>query len=248
MYAKRIRRTRTVRTRRPYQRRFVRKTRRMVAPYRRRRPIGRTVIPFSPKWSNPLAQTKTFKLKYIDSKFDLSTTVGNGYRQFNVFRANSIYDPDVTGVGIQPYGHDELEAIYSAYTVYASKIKASFYVVEQCYKGVCTVIPSSDVALDHVDEHDLRMSPYAKQTIIDYNAGRKRANTIVSYCSTRKIFPEINTKDADFRAAMTDNPTIMWYWHVFFDTADVAVETSAYVDVEITYYCRLTRIGNSDES
>ncbi|AXH74322.1 MAG: putative capsid protein [Cressdnaviricota sp.] len=33
------------------------------------------------------------------------------------FRANSIFDPDRTGVGHQPYGHDTLQGIYKSYVV-----------------------------------------------------------------------------------------------------------------------------------
>ncbi len=42
------------------------------------------------------------------------------------FRANSIHDPDETGVGHQPLGHDQWAAFYNSYTVLASKISVQF--------------------------------------------------------------------------------------------------------------------------
>lgn len=39
------------------------------------------------------------------------------------FRLNSIFDPDFTGVGHQPYGHDELEPFWAKYKVYRVDIK-----------------------------------------------------------------------------------------------------------------------------
>lgn len=44
-----------------------------------------------------------------------------------VFRLNSIHDPDViSGVNHQPYGHDELATIYKQYKVYGCKVDIIF--------------------------------------------------------------------------------------------------------------------------
>lgn len=40
-----------------------------------------------------------------------------------IFRLNSIYDPDVSSGGHQPYGHDEYASIYSKYCVIGAKVK-----------------------------------------------------------------------------------------------------------------------------
>ena len=59
----------------------------------------------------PFAQEYTTQLKYVDW---VATNLGVAiYR----FRLNSIFDPDLTGVGHQPYGHDTLQSIYNKYRV-----------------------------------------------------------------------------------------------------------------------------------
>jgi len=43
-----------------------------------------------------------------------------------IFRASSIYDPSVTGVGHQPLGYDQWSAFYGQYLVVGSKIHVAF--------------------------------------------------------------------------------------------------------------------------
>ncbi len=48
-----------------------------------------------------------------------------GAASTQVFRANSLYDPDLTGVGHQPMGRDALAAAYGHYLVTSAKITVS---------------------------------------------------------------------------------------------------------------------------
>lgn len=59
---------------------------------------------------SPLPQRYITKMKYMET----ITTSALGDFQF---RLNSIYDPNFTGVGHQPYGFDQLSAIYNRYRV-----------------------------------------------------------------------------------------------------------------------------------
>lgn len=67
---------------------------------------------------------KYVRLRYVEAtSIDVSTAgAAAGY----VWAANSIYDPNQTGVGGQPFGHDELAAVYNKYCVVSSRIKACF--------------------------------------------------------------------------------------------------------------------------
>lgn len=59
---------------------------------------------------NPIAQRYICKMKYAQT---VSTDANGRY----VFNLNSIFDPDRTGGGHQPYGHDTLETMYNRYRV-----------------------------------------------------------------------------------------------------------------------------------
>ena len=56
------------------------------------------------------------KMKYCQALNGVGGPPGNGYGNYQ-FLANSIWDPDSTGVGHQPYGTDLLSQIYNRYRV-----------------------------------------------------------------------------------------------------------------------------------
>lgn len=56
------------------------------------------------------------------------TTTGIAY---NIYRLNSLYDPDLTGTGTQPMGFDQYAAFYTHYEVKAVKIKVTFSGTQQ---------------------------------------------------------------------------------------------------------------------
>lgn len=68
-------------------------------------------------------ETLTTTLRYSDV-YTLSTSgtapVGN------IFRMNSVFDPDFTGTGHQPLYFDQFAAVYSRYSVLGSKITATY--------------------------------------------------------------------------------------------------------------------------
>lgn len=68
----------------------------------------------------PFGSMRKARLVYVDNvTIDVPST---GLYTFHSFRVNSIYDPDSTGFGHQPYGHDELAKLYKRYRVTGSKI------------------------------------------------------------------------------------------------------------------------------
>lgn len=238
-----------IRRRRSYGRRATKARTKAVGRPSTRRTVAIPRSPFRSKWKNPLSAGALIKFKYADTDFDMSTSIGSGYYTKNVFAGNSLFDPDQTGVGVQPYGFDPMSSLFGAYHVSASKIKVRFYTTESnVYKVVCTVVPHQDNALDYYDPSDLRVISGAKQHIISSTEGITRGHFIQSYCTTARMFRGTTSKDADFSALVTSNPTRMWYWHVYVDTTDTASEDSVSMDVQITYYATMRKTTNNNES
>jgi hypothetical protein len=79
---------------------------------------------------------KYITLKYSETfSFSLASTVGTQ----QLMRLNSIFDPNSTGVGHQPYGYDQIAALYNRYRVLSTKWKITFGTVGGTYRLV--VIP-----------------------------------------------------------------------------------------------------------
>lgn len=62
----------------------------------------------------------TARLRYVES-VSLNPSVTTP--AYQVYRANSVYDPNFTGLGHQPSNYDRLTAIFDRYTVIGSKLK-----------------------------------------------------------------------------------------------------------------------------
>ncbi|AXH75925.1 MAG: putative capsid protein [Cressdnaviricota sp.] len=85
--------------------------------YRRRRYSSRLPTTLVPS-------TKVVTLRYCQDVTIDGTIGGPGTYQF---RANSIFDPDYTGVGHQPLGRDQWAQYYDHYIVIGAKITATFH-------------------------------------------------------------------------------------------------------------------------
>lgn len=70
----------------------------------------------------PFSQRFITKMKYSDT-FTLQLS-NNGTYYFNL---NSVFDPNRTGIGHQPYGYDQLAALYNRYRVISCSYNITAY-------------------------------------------------------------------------------------------------------------------------
>jgi hypothetical protein len=84
-------------------------------PATRLRQVGNLALPYS----------FDVRLKYCDVT-SLSTVGSVGTINGKSFRLNSLYDPDYSGAGHQPYQYDQLTAIYGHYIVKSATVNVRF--------------------------------------------------------------------------------------------------------------------------
>lgn len=169
----------------------------------------------------------------------------NGATQFqnHVFRANSVYDPDYTGVGNQPMWFDEFAQLYQRYTVYASKIQCTF--INQAsetgnapFAHIC-VTPKNvaTVALDIEDELEYNRS---KSSILAKGSGAQGVASINHYVNINNILGKTKYEKSDdvVSSAVGSNPARQVYWHIMGSAFNAGDKFDAYCKVKITYYVR----------
>lgn len=202
-----------------------RKTRAVKRKPRRRRrkanPRRRMVLSGFPS-------RKRVKLRYTDATITIDP--GAGLTASNVFRANSVYDPDFTNTGHQPMGFDQWAVIYSRYTVLGAKITVKQVATTASnltpgFMGITLSTESDPLgnfsSINNVLESKLT-SPYISVGPIRNASGSGKTDpTITKYFSARKFFGKKDLQDGNSTSAVvTTNPSDTAYFAVWLASID----------------------------
>lgn len=186
---------------------------------------------------SPFPNGKLVSHRYCDV-VTLPGATAAGFPSVFVFRANSTYDPDYTGVGHQPLYRDEMAAVYSYYTVMKSFIKVTFPNEEQtkCLHGVFVDDTANAIGGTNLPEI-IEKHKYASTTKLD-----KRNNSLVvrgyfDAARWEKTTPSGFLADNDNKISSTNNPGKGRYFHVWRSPLDIGTQLGTMlVTVEIVYH------------
>lgn len=184
--------------------------------------------------------TSIVKMRYVEN-----VTIPHGalgVPSVYTFRANSIYDPNYTGVGHQPLHHDRYTSLYNHYTVLGAKIKATFATANATqYTGVICGIKLDDngtlgTTLSNIVEHG---STYTSYKYMDFTVATGKGRTIVKRgFSPKKFFGLKDIKDNrdSVGAPSGSNPAEMAYFTCFYGHLNgTQVLPDVDLNVEIEY-------------
>lgn len=172
------------------------------------------------------------KLVYSE-QVQFNTTTGNIVN--NTWSGNSVFDPNVTSTGHQPYFYDQLTAVYNSYIVYGSKIEvhASTNNATDSRMVVRPAIPATAVG-------DMDLECERPGAICKNVCNGARETHIKMYRSTNRVYGTQKKKDLDenFQAASNANPNNRWYWLTAVQATDELSTTAVQATIKVTYYCR----------
>ena len=180
---------------------------------------------------------KYVTLRYCD---ELSLT-GGVVTSHHVFRANSLFDPDYTGVGHQPRGFDQWKLIYNRYNVRRARMTVT-YVAD----GTAALTPGA-VTLWASNLHNdystslasaMERSDYGKYEIfgdIHGRNGKKKLTIEVDIAKMRGV-KNVENED-DLGAVISSSPADAVFMGIDLHTVNGNTTSNIPVTVEIEYDC-----------
>lgn len=106
---------------------------------------------------SPIPQRYITKMKYSET---VSTTAAGTY----AFNLNDLFDPNRTGVGHQPYGHDTLATLYNRYRVIACGYRITCNAQTAGNTVQMAVMPANEL-LAFTSVSEMRENPRSKYTL-----------------------------------------------------------------------------------
>lgn len=184
----------------PYKKRYRSKSRRRTRKFRRKK---RNYVP---RINRPMSNTLICKLRYAD-QIELNPTGSGGGVQY-AFRANSVFDPDYTGVGHQCLGYDQITPFFQHYVVLGAKITAKFMTTDNVVYNefvTCSLVdtlPSLSTISTYIEN---KRGTYG---VIGAANGGKPVVTLTAKYSAKKFF-HVKDPAGDSRlvASTANNPT-----------------------------------------
>lgn len=220
-----------------YKRVSQRKARR-YKPYTKKQRTFRDVITAIPSYSPSLGstgfpRTLRVKLKYHETVAFSSAT---GAVSSNIFRLNSLFDPNETGVGGQPMYYDQLAAVYGKYVVLNSVIKCTFAPVTETAATSCWNVgivgnQNATISTDGDTNAEQRHSAWA---IINGRTGGPNQKTLMLRFNLKDNL-NLSYIDSDAQAATNANPDQSYKGVVWCNDIQSTGTTNLIGAVEIIY-------------
>lgn len=173
---------------------------------RRKRAVKRRAPRRKAGLTNVNRSLQPFANRYI-CKMKYATTIATNALGSYILNLNSLFDPDRTGIGHQPYGFDNLAAMYSRYRVIACgwRIQNPTGAVGNPLTTAC--IPSNDVSIAWSDTGIMLENPRTRYITQNPGApimslrGKQYLPTLVGRTKAQYM------ADDSYQSAVTGSPT-----------------------------------------
>lgn len=221
---------------------YARKRRRTSGPFnvrgKRRRYAARTTRRKLHRYlkSGGLSAKKTVKMRYCQQ---VSITSTSGSMGTYVFRANSIFDPDYTGVGHQPLGHDEWAVLYNNYKVKSARININLGNNHDSVIPMMAITRTDDVTGATGNMDSVCEQPNTKWVALSNGDAGPSVKTLSMGYVSSKQYPQLG-KDDSLRPAFGANPAEGAYWVIKMQGISGSESVTVPLFVTITYIVELS--------
>lgn len=194
---------------------------------------------------NPIPQRYICKMKYADIA---SIGLGGGTYAPYVMNLNSIFDPNRTGVGHQPYGHDTFLTLYNRYRVISCSYRICAHVADTTISLQLAVIPTNE-AVNPGTISEVRENPRCKYVI-------QAPQQDIKYVSGKVYIPSLmgRTKsqymaDDRYQATMGASPNELALLTMYAGPTNEGTSTATVIfNIELEYTVELFDIKHLSQS
>lgn len=176
------------------------------------------------------------KLRYTDLR---QVSVAASARDARTWNLNSMYDPDESGTGGQPYLHDQYSALYQRYRVFGCKVLMRCVCAStstNMYFPHAVLVPFVGGSPSWSSTENAMQAPYAVWKTFIPN---QTIATFKKYYSIASLFgvTKRHVRDEDsFSADTASNPTNRAYVQIYVDNNDGTNAVSLQCEISLTYY------------
>lgn len=181
--------------------------------------------------TNPSPLPNKFKavLRYSEPNIRLNPGVGTLANQ--VFCANGLYDPDITNIGHQPLGWDQLIAMYDHAVVIGTKIKVTFSNRDATYAQICGIDMRDGLTVE-TDARVVIESGTCNYVTLGPKGSSRDTKTITYSVNPNKFLGRSKPMaDPHLKNSNANNPTEKAYFHIF--AGPLEAVDSGIVDINV---------------
>jgi len=189
--------------------------------------------------SSPVPDRYITRMNY--SGLHALVTAGVGIPTVHVYRMASIYDPDFTGVGHQPLGHDELTPLYTKYVVTGIRYSVTFTnqsTTDYADIAVCCRPNSNTMPLMST----VFESSYVQRGVVGPETGSGNIKVIrgsMTVSKIRGVSPSKVLNENEYAALIGASPVIVPTLQIYVENQSVAAAITVNARVDITYMVQL---------
>lgn len=193
-----------------------------------------------------LGKKAIVRMKYAT---EVTITPSASSMAVHTFRANSIFDPDLTGVGHQPLSRDQYALLYNTYRVLSAKIKVTPLnnLATNSVPSVWGIYVDTDPDLDYVTYHQL-LEDSTRTTskvqiwggVQSLSAGSLGPSMHKSFNAKRLLSKEGSNNATSFNSNPATGANFDAYFQVFAGAINGNTPNTGVYLCEITYTVELT--------
>lgn len=186
--------------------------------------------------SSPISDRYFCKLNY--TSLHALTYTGLGAAATYQFRLNALFDPDLTGVGHQPMGYDQLAALYQRYRVYGCKWKVTF-VSQDTGAHLEAAVEARPNTSIQTNMQDILEKPYVKKVVLGVEGSGQAVKSISGYTSIAKIrgvSKQTVKSEGDYGALTGLLPTHTPCLNIYIQNMNTAATATCNFRINLTYF------------